>query len=110
MLPCRYVGELTQLKLTPNPDEVEELFTVSITELMDASNWKRRDLSTPTFYGAKYTIWGLTAYLLDRFIVDVVGKCSKTGSFAGLVHPDIVEEVPDEDHENVMAAEVVKKE
>jgi hypothetical protein len=57
----------------------------------------------------RYTIWGLTAYLLDRFIVDVVGKCSKTGSFAGLVHPDIVEEVPDDDHADVVAAGGVKK-
>lgn len=91
-----YIGELNDLMLSPNPDEVDELFTVPISECLKGENWKRRHLSTPTFYGAKHTIWGLTGYLLERFIVDVVGKCSKEGSFAGQ-HKDMAEEVKDED-------------
>ena len=91
-----YIGELNDLRLSPNPDEVDEVFTVPIAELVNGDNWKQRDLSTPTFYGAKHTIWGLTAYLLERFIIDVVGKCSKEGSFAG-PHQDLAEEVLEED-------------
>ena len=91
-----YIGELSDLMLSPNPDEVEELFTVPVADLVKGENWKRRDLSTPTFYGAKHTIWGLTAYLLERFIVDVVGKCSKEGSFAGPPQ-DLAEEVVEEE-------------
>ena len=95
-----YIGELNDLMLSPNPDEVDELFTVPVSECLKGENWKRRDLSTPTFYGAKHTIWGLTGYLLERFIVDVVGKCSKEGSFAG-PHHDIAEEVKEEDIKNM---------
>ncbi len=91
-----YIGELSDVQFTPNPDEVDELFTVPVSVLMDGTNWKRRDLATPTFYGAKHTIWGLTAYLLERFVVDVLGKCSKHGSFAG-PHRDMSEDLGDED-------------
>lgn len=91
-----YIGELSDLKLSPNPDEVDELFTVPLSKLMDGKNWKRKELTTPTFYGAKHTIWGLTAYLLERFVVDVVGKCSKNGSFAG-PHMDMSEDLTGED-------------
>ena len=94
-----YIGDLTDVRLTPNPTEVDELFTVPVGVLMDGSQWKRRDLATPTFYGGKHTIWGLTAYLLERFVVDVLGKCSKHGSFAG-PHEDLSEDLGNEDLSN----------
>ena len=52
---------------------------------MDGTNWKRRDLATPTFYGAKHTIWGLTAYLLERFVVDVLGGAVSTAPLLALI-------------------------
>mmetsp|Transcript_27862 Transcript_27862/g.26704 ORF Transcript_27862/g.26704 Transcript_27862/m.26704 type:complete len:342 (+) Transcript_27862:175-1200(+) len=71
-----YIGEFNELKLTPNPDEVEQLFTVPLSDLLDKNKWTIRDFSTPVFTGGPFVIWGLTAYLLHRFLQDVVNKCS----------------------------------
>lgn len=72
-----FIGELNNLVLTPNSDEVEQYFTVSLEELLDEQKWLTRNFSTPVFTGGPHTIWGLTAYLLDKFLKDVVLKCSK---------------------------------
>lgn len=72
-----YIGELSQLNLQSNPDEVEYLFTLSFEELLDESKWTYNDFATPVFNdGNGIIIWGLTAYLLSKFIKDVVRKCS----------------------------------
>jgi nudix motif 8 len=62
--------------MTPNPDEVEQLFSVPLNDLLNKNNWVIRDFSTPVFTGGPFVIWGLTAYLLNRFLKDVVSKCS----------------------------------
>lgn len=49
-----FVGDMSNLKLSPNPDEVEQLFTVPIHRIVDESNWVRKDLSTPIFNGGKF--------------------------------------------------------
>lgn len=69
-----FIGEINDLKLTPNPDEVEQLFTVSMADLLEEKNWVRDSLSTPVFNGGPFVIWGLTAYLLDRLICEVILK------------------------------------
>lgn len=46
-----YIGELNDLTTTPNPDEVEQLFTVPLHDLLDKSKWVIRDFSTPVFTG-----------------------------------------------------------
>lgn len=46
-----YIGELNDLTLTPNPDEVEQLFSVPLADLLDKSKWVIRDFSTPVFTG-----------------------------------------------------------
>lgn len=70
-----FIGEINDLKLTPNPDEVEQLFTVSMEALLDKTNWSVRDsFSTPVFTGGPFVIWGLTAYLLDRLIKEIILK------------------------------------
>jgi len=63
-----FIGDLKDIVLTPNPDEVEQLFSVPLKALLDESNWTIRDYSTPVFNGGPFVIWGLTAYLLDRFL------------------------------------------
>lgn len=71
-----FIGELNDLKLTPNPDEVEQLFTVPLDDLLDESNWTIRDFSTPVFTGGPFVIWGLTAYLLDRLLKEIIMKAN----------------------------------
>ena len=72
-----YIGELNDLKqyLCPNPDEVEQLFTVPMERFLNKNNWEVKKFSTPVFTGGQFVIWGLTAYLLEKFIKDVVMKC-----------------------------------
>lgn len=73
-----FIGELNDLALQPNPEEVEYLFTVPISELLDDKKWSQRPFSTPVFSGgdSNNVIWGLTAYLLNKFLKDVLLKCS----------------------------------
>mmetsp|Transcript_15317 Transcript_15317/g.25574 ORF Transcript_15317/g.25574 Transcript_15317/m.25574 type:complete len:403 (+) Transcript_15317:120-1328(+) len=71
-----FIGELSELVLTPNSDEVEQFFTVPLEELLDDQKWLARNFSTPVFTGGPHNIWGLTAYLLEKFLRDVVLKCS----------------------------------
>jgi len=51
---------------------VEQFFTIPIKDLIAEKNWVVRDFSAPVFTGGPFVIWGLTAYLLDHFIKDVV--------------------------------------
>lgn len=73
-----FLGEMNDLALRPNPDEVQYLFTVPLSDLLDDSKWTLRPFSTPVFSGgdSNEVIWGLTAYLLNRFLKDVLLKCS----------------------------------
>lgn len=71
-----FIGELADLKLTPNPDEVEATMTVPLVTLLEEKNWVTRDFAAPVFTGAPHVIWGLTGYLLDRFLKDVVFHCN----------------------------------
>ena len=72
-----YIGELNDLKqyLSPNPDEVEQLFTVPMERFLNKNHWEVKEFSAPVFTGGPFVIWGLTAYLLEKFIKDVVMKC-----------------------------------
>lgn len=70
-----FIGDLNDLTLTPNPDEVEQLFTIPMEELLDNKNWAKYDFAPPVYNGDPHVIWGLTAYLLSRFLNDVVRKC-----------------------------------
>ena len=49
-----YIGEPNELTLTPNADEVQELFTVPLDDLLDRSKWVIRDFSTPVFTGEDF--------------------------------------------------------
>lgn len=73
-----FIGEINNLKLCPNSDEVEEYFTVAIEDLLDEQKWMNRNFSTPMFTGGPHNIWGLTGYLLERFVRDVMLKCTIT--------------------------------
>lgn len=78
-----FIGDMANLNLKPNPDEVEYLFTVSLEELLDPSRWTSQPFSPPVFTGETEVVWGLTAYLLERFVKDVLVKCSLSSGSGG---------------------------
>ncbi|MEX0719516.1 MAG: CoA pyrophosphatase [Balneolaceae bacterium] len=62
-------------KFTPNPNEVEEIFTVSLSELMEESNlideeWDLRGApyKVPFWNIHRVPLWGATAMLLSELI------------------------------------------
>lgn len=73
-----YIGEMKDLEefLNPNHDEVEQIFTVPMKDLLNRKYWEIKDKEAPIFTGAPFPIWGLTAFLLERFLLDVVMKCT----------------------------------
>lgn len=92
-----FVGDLKNLVLTPNPAEVillnnliyfadgpcnqvEQVFTVPLSDLLEERLWVVQEYSTPVFTGGPHVIWGLTAFLLHKFLKDVILKCNINGS------------------------------
>lgn len=71
-----FIGELKDLTLRPNADEVEKHFTIPIADLFEERHWLSSSFTTPAFTGGPHTIWGLTGYLLERFTRDILQKCA----------------------------------
>lgn len=61
-----YLGELPD-RLSPNQEEVSEVFTIPLEDLLDKSFWVYKDGLAPIFVGGPHVIWGLTGYILNRF-------------------------------------------
>jgi ADP-ribose pyrophosphatase YjhB (NUDIX family) len=68
----------TPTKIVLNYSEVSECFTVSIASLLDKSNWIHRNDCAPIFVGGPYIIWGLTGYIVDRFVRDILVRYTVT--------------------------------
>jgi 8-oxo-dGTP pyrophosphatase MutT (NUDIX family) len=66
-----FLGELPE-RLHPNPDEVSQVFTVSLQSLAEPSYWSHKEGLAPMFLGGPHAIWGLTGYILDRFRKDLL--------------------------------------
>jgi 8-oxo-dGTP pyrophosphatase MutT (NUDIX family) len=83
---CFLCQDLANVKLTPNPDEVAEVFTIPLKSLLDKSQWIYKDDHAPIFMGGPYVIWGLTGYILERFWKDVLlpYNVKSSGSSEGL--------------------------
>lgn len=64
-----YLGALPEL--SPNPDEVSEVFTISLADLLDKSLWVHQEGLAPIFVGGPYVIWGLTGYILERLAIEL---------------------------------------
>lgn len=69
-----YIGEIGHLDLNPNPDEVAECFTVPLSVFLDQDRWVHRKDYAPSFVGGPSIIWGLTGYIMDRFLKDVLAR------------------------------------
>lgn len=69
-----FLGEIGDMDLKPNPDEVSECFTVPISAFLQKDQWIYKDDSAPIFTGGPHIIWGLTCYVIDRFFSDVLAR------------------------------------
>ncbi|KAE9048922.1 hypothetical protein PR003_g3871 [Phytophthora rubi] len=67
-----FIGEMSDQTVAINEQEVESLFTVPLRDLMDQDKWVRHSNATPVFTGGPHVIWGLTAYLLDICLSEVL--------------------------------------
>ncbi|CAH0474516.1 unnamed protein product [Peronospora belbahrii] len=67
-----FIGEMSDQTVAINEAEVESLFTVPVRDLMNQDNWIRHSNATPVFTGGPHVIWGLTAYLLDICLSEVL--------------------------------------
>jgi nudix motif 8 len=67
-----FIGEMSQQTVVINEAEVDSLFTVRIKDLLNQDHWIRRKNATPVFTGGPHVIWGLTAYLLDICLHEVL--------------------------------------
>ncbi|NXG76766.1 NUDT8 protein, partial [Baryphthengus martii] len=67
------LGPLEDLTLTPNPDEVEEVFTVPLAHLLREENQGythfrtagRYGYTLPVFLNGPHKVWGLTAIITE---------------------------------------------
>ncbi len=71
-----FVGEVADFaRFAPNP-EIDTLFALTLDELVDP---QKRDLQrlgvrkAPVFEAGPHPVWGLTAYILEAFLVEVLG-------------------------------------
>mmetsp|Transcript_4003 Transcript_4003/g.6075 ORF Transcript_4003/g.6075 Transcript_4003/m.6075 type:complete len:415 (-) Transcript_4003:165-1409(-) len=71
-----FIGEIGGKVLKPNPDEVAECFTVPLVSLLDRERWVHRKDYAPIFTGGPHIIWGLTGYIIERFLKDVLARYS----------------------------------
>ncbi|XP_036936576.1 nucleoside diphosphate-linked moiety X motif 8 [Acanthopagrus latus] len=74
------LGPLEELSFKPNPGEVEEIFTLSLSHLCNPQNRGYTHFRTgdkygytlPVFRNGKHRVWGLTAIALDHTLKLVV--------------------------------------
>lgn len=78
-----FIGEMRDQNVVINENEVEQLFTVPLRDLMEPDNWIRRENATPVFTGGPHVVWGLTAYLLDICLSEVLLIAQGAGTAAG---------------------------
>ena len=64
-----YLGEVPEL--SPNPEEVSEVFTIPLVDLLNKAFWIHKEQLAPIFVGGPYVIWGLTGYILERLSIEL---------------------------------------
>jgi ADP-ribose pyrophosphatase YjhB (NUDIX family) len=66
-----FLGEVPE-KLNHNTDEVAKVFTIPLSNLLENSLWVHKEDLAPIFVGGPEVIWGLTGYILERFVKDII--------------------------------------
>lgn len=69
-----FIGEIGDKDLKPSLDEVSECFTVPLSTFLDRQRWVIRENVAPIFTGGPHIIWGLTGYMVNRFVKDVLAR------------------------------------
>lgn len=69
-----FLGEIGESQLNPNPVEVAEVFTVPLELFLDRDMWIHKLNHAPFFTGGPHIIWGLTAYIVNRFVKDIIER------------------------------------
>ena len=82
--------------LSINPDEVDSWFSISLENLADPDNWARKPYHTPVFFDQEKQaiVWGLTAYILDRFMRKALRRTipgDRTGVPKGIMESEVRE-------------------
>lgn len=71
-----WLGDVEQLVLVPAPAEIDAVFTLTLAELTHADKREVRALGprlAPFFTAGPYPVWGLTAFILDEILREVLG-------------------------------------
>ncbi|XP_069003631.1 mitochondrial coenzyme A diphosphatase NUDT8 [Embiotoca jacksoni] len=76
------LGPLEELAFKPNPGEVEEIFTLSLSHLCNPLNrgythfrtGDKYGYTVPVFCNGKYRVWGLTAVALDHTLKLIISR------------------------------------
>jgi len=66
-----YLGEIPE-DLSHNSDEVAKVFTIPLSNLLKGDLWMQKQDLAPIFVGGPEIIWGLTGYILERFVKDII--------------------------------------
>ncbi|NXW85777.1 NUDT8 protein, partial [Alopecoenas beccarii] len=77
------LGPLENLTLTPNPDEVEEIFTLPLAHLLQEENQGythfrtagRYSYTLPVFLNGPHRVWGLTAIITELTLELLAPDC-----------------------------------
>jgi len=69
-----FVGEVGSLQLVPNEDEVAKVFTIPLASFLKRDKWIHKEGFAPIFIGGPHVIWGLTGYIVERFVKDILAR------------------------------------
>jgi len=69
-----FLGEIGESQLNLNPSEVAECFTVPLESFLDRERWVHKQHYAPFFTGGPHIIWGLTGYIVHRFVMDIIER------------------------------------
>lgn len=69
-----FLGEIGGSKLNLNSDEVSECFSVPLESFLDRDRWVNKKHYAPFFTGGPHIIWGLTGYIVNRFVRDIIER------------------------------------
>lgn len=87
-----FLGEVPTT-LSPNPDEVAEVFTIPLSAFLQRHLWVYKEGIAPIFLGGPHVIWGLTGYILDRFYKDILLPNSLSASDNGIEAQSLNEDI-----------------
>lgn len=72
-----FLGDVDPGHLVPNPDEIDAIFTLTLEELVDPARRYEQYHGPrgpiPVFDAGPFPVWGLTAYILEGVLKEVLG-------------------------------------